>query len=103
MLQCYDSKQQQKNPDDTALVFRLQAEAARISQSSYADESQQSEATFRKCLLPPVFFFLHFKVYPSYSPRKEIRLTRSLSLFYSSKFVLFLGCGGSSLLCMGFL
>ena len=57
MLQCYDSKQQQKNPDDTALVFRLQAEAARISQSSYADESQQSEATFRKCLLPLVFFF----------------------------------------------
>ena len=33
------------------------------------------------------FFFLHFKVSPSYSPRKEIQLTRSLSLFYSSKFV----------------
>lgn len=33
------------------------------------------------------FFFLHFKVSPSYSPRKEIQLTRSLSFFYSSKFV----------------
>ena len=38
------------------------------------------------------FFFLHFKVSPSYSPRKEIQLTRSLSFFffYSSKFVYFI-------------
>ena len=97
ILQCYDSKQQQlKNPDDTALVFWLQAEAARIRQSSFAAGSQKSEATFRKCLLTSFFFFcfffLHFKVSPSYSPRKEIQLTRSLSFFffYSSKFVYFI-------------
>ena len=61
ILQCYDSKQQQlKNPDDTALVFWLQAEAARIRQSSFAAGSQKSEATFRKCLLTSVFFFCFF-------------------------------------------